>query len=99
MDRPEALLQGLKHKLQSWLAFITKTSFATSVVILPGSSGEFSVVVTWDKPTKGEYTKVFDRATVFGRSMQLSPAAWTVQKCVGDFARDVVREVLAQRGV
>lgn len=99
MQRDLSLLQVLKDKMQQWLAFIGKSTYATSVKILPGENGEFVVYVIWDKPFPGEYRKIFTRPIVFGRSMQLTSAAWSVQKCVADFARDVVREVLQARGV
>jgi hypothetical protein len=99
MTRDESLLQGLKQKMQGWLAFIQKTAMATKATIEPAENGEFFVVVQWEKPEHGEYKKHFDRPTVFGSSMRLHPLAWTVQRCVGDFSRDVVREVLQQRGV
>lgn len=99
MNRDAILLQGLRDKLQNWIAFIRKSAMASEVKIESTGNSEFSVVVRWTAPEPGEYKKLFDRPTVFGRSMQLSPLAWSVQHCAGEFARQVVREVLSHRGV
>jgi len=99
MTRDHLLLQGLKNKIAGWLAFIKRAAMATEVAIEPAPNSEFYVVVRWEKPEPGEYKKLFDRPTVFGQTMRLHPLAWSIQRCVGDFSRDVVREVLTKRGV
>lgn len=99
MNRDDALLQGLKHKLYTWLAYIGRASLATEAKIEPATNNEFYLVVRWEKPRPGEYRKLFDRPYVFGASMRLDRSAWEVRECVGILAREVVREVLFFRGV
>jgi hypothetical protein len=99
MNRDDALLQGLKHKLYTWLAYIGRASLATEAKIEPATNNEFYLVVRWEKPSPGEYRKLFDRPYVFGSSLRLDRNAWEVRECVGVLAREVVREVLSFRGV
>ena len=101
MDRPTILLQGLRAKILQWKAFIQRTAYATEVTVEPTELGEFYVTVRWaDKSgNTSEHRKLFSRAYVFGRTMQLASGAWTVQRCAGEYAREVVREVLHQRGI
>lgn len=101
MDRPTVLLQGLRAKILQWQAFIKRAAYANSVSVEPGELGEFIVTVRWINKSgeTGEYRKLFSREYVFGRTMQLASSAWMVQRCAGEYAREVVREVLRLRGV
>ena len=99
MNRDDLLLQGLKAKLSAWLAYIQKAALATQVEFEPAEDNEFYIVVRWEKPSPGEYKKLFSRQYVFGNSMKFDRNAWEVRRCVGVLAREVVAEVLSFRGV
>lgn len=102
MDRPTALLQALLNQLKNWGPRISRSVAASSLEFKAGApTGEFSVVVKW-QPKQGpevEYVKVFNRDFVFGPSMTLSPMAWRTQKKACDYAREIINEILSQRGV
>lgn len=102
MSRDQVLLQGLRSKLLRWVAFIKRASYAKEVVFesLP-TPGEFALIVRWlnKDGSDGEHRKEFTRSFVFGPTIKFSMAAWTVQRCVGDYARQIVQEVLRKRGV
>lgn len=99
MNRDDALLQVLRHKLQTWLAYVARASLAVEAKIESAEKNEFYLVVRWDKPQPGEYRRLFDRPYVFGTSMRLERGAWEIRECAGVLAREVVREVLSHRGV
>lgn len=101
MDRGDALLQGLLVKLKAWGDYIRRATHATEVLFQPRELGEFTVVVRWKdrKNTEGEYQKDFTRPLVFGGTYTLTPLAWSIEKRACDYARDIVQEILRQRGV
>jgi hypothetical protein len=100
MDRGTVLLQTLCGQLRGWADPIRRATYATSVDFLPGKDGEFTLRVVWPSREDGpqHYDKEFTRPEVFGVSYAGSPLAWRVQRRACDYARDVMREVLAARG-
>ena len=95
MDRGAALLAALRAKLEARRDVVQRSTYAT-VTFHTRPDGEFSVKVTWPG---GTYEKVFDRAFVFGASYRRPSPQWTVQRRACDHTRDIIREVLAARGV
>jgi hypothetical protein len=95
MDRGTALLADLRAKLEARCGVIQRSTYAT-VVLQARPDGEFAVQVTWPD---GTYEKVFTRAFVFGASIRRAPPLWAVQRRACDHARDIITEVLRQRGV
>lgn len=96
MDRGMALMQRFRWGLTNWVEFIRRASQAQDVSLIPEPTGEFTLVVRWHNK---EFKKHFTRALVFGSSRSLPEAAWQVERKPCDHARDVVREILEQRGV
>ncbi len=101
MDRGSHLLQELKSKLQAWSSYIQRSTHATAVLFEPLERGEFRVVVRWLNKNRepGEHTKDFTRPFVFGATFTLTPLAWAVEKKACEHARDIVQEILRERGV
>ena len=102
MNRAAILLQGLMNQLKAWFPRIQKALYATSVEAIAGSpTGEFTVVVKWTLKSgeAKQYNKLFDRSFVFGQTASLDPTAWTVQRRACTYAREIIAEVLQQRGV
>lgn len=101
MDRGGTLLQGLRQQLQLRVDTIRRATYATSVTFIPHDGGEFTVRVEW--AVKGAEPKVFEkkftRQEVFGASYGHSPMSWRVQRKACDYTRDIMRQVLAARGV
>ncbi len=83
------------------MSYMKRSTHATEVVFEPKAHGEFTVVIRWvnKDQTTGEYKKDFTKEFVFGSTFRLSPQAWVVEKRACDYARDIVRGVLQQRGV
>jgi hypothetical protein len=100
MDRGAALLRDLQDKLKAWTDYIRRCTNG-EVAFVQKSGGEFDLVVRWPNKgsSAGEHVKSFTRQFVFGGTFSLSPNAWAIEKRACDHARDVVREVLAKRGV
>lgn len=101
MDRGAVLLQGLRDKLFSgWARSIQRSTGAHNVEFVTRENGEFAVRVSWKK---GEVDKVFEkeftRAHVLGPSLHRPMMEWHMQKRTCDYAREIMCEVLAQRGV
>lgn len=101
MDRGIVLLQGLRAKLEgSWLDSIRRATGATSITFEPLSTGEFVLVVSWKNgEQEHSFKKEFTKALVLGSSLRRPMAEWHVEKRACDHAKDIMREVLAQRGV
>jgi len=100
MDRGTALLQNLRKKLEGWVSPIQRATGASSVEFIPRDAGEFSICVAWKSgDTLCSFDRLFARKEVFGASYALGPSSWHVQKRACDYARDLIRQVLEQRGV
>lgn len=101
MDRGAVLLQNLRSKLQPWFLYIQRCTHATSVQFESGESGEFSVVVkgVGKDHSNWSFSIPFTRVKCFGPTYSLDPAAWCIPTRPCDYARAIVREVLASRGV
>ena len=98
MDRGELLLQQLREKLNTWVGSIQRATGST-VTVKPEPGGEFIFSVSWNKNgVESRYEKAFTRAFVFRASMHRPQLEWHVEKRACDYARDIMREVLAQRG-
>ena len=101
-DRAEVLLQGLRVRLQEWFPIIKRATGAMDVCWVPISDGAFTVNVTWmmkDRPHPYQHSTSFTHQKVFGESYKHSPQAWRVQRKACDYARDIIRSVLTERGV
>jgi hypothetical protein len=96
MDRGAVLLQGLRNQLQGWLMTIQRATCATNVSFVPLADGEFMVRVEWQP--KGGEKKTFDRTFSKPEILGTNPAQWRVQRRACDYARDIMRDVLAARG-
>jgi hypothetical protein len=101
MDRGAVILQALREKLErGWTESIRRSTGAHSVSFKPLTGGEFALVVAWKNGDKDHvFEKEFTRAYVLGASLHRPMPEWHLQKRACDHARDVMREVLAQRGV
>ena len=101
MDRGDALLNGLRNQMERWQDPIKRATCAATVSFISRQNGEFTVRVEWRQ--KDCEAKTFDyevtRKGVFGASYGHSPLTWRVEKRACDYARDVMRQVLAARGV
>lgn len=100
MARDVDLLQGLLRSLRGWSDAIRRATNAVSVDFIPTENGEFLARVVWKVPDgERSFERTFTRQYVFGKSYGLSPQAWRVERRPCHHARDIMREVLAQRGV
>lgn len=99
MSRSVALLQGLRTQMGCWFDTIRRGVGATGLECVDAPEGEFILRVTWKTPD-GEKTheRLFSREFVFGHTATGSQLAFRVQKRACDYAKDFMREVLAQRG-
>lgn len=100
MDRAALLLQDLRTKLLRLHLDRLRRALHADVSIEMGEGGEFTVVVQPNYPpgTKG-YRKLFSKQLVFAGTYHLSPQAWAVEKRACDYATDIIKEVLEQRGM
>jgi hypothetical protein len=100
MDRGALLLQDLRVKLQRTHLDRLRRTLHADVTIEPGERGEFTVVVQPKRPAGATpFKKLFSRQLVFAGTYHLSPHAWAVEKRACDYATDIVREALQQRGM
>jgi hypothetical protein len=99
MDRAGVLLQQLRTKLGTWMDSIRRATGATSVTFVTRDGGEFSIRVIW-KQSDGEraFEKEFTKTRCLGASLQRPQTEWRVEKRACDYAREIMSEVLAQRG-
>lgn len=98
-DRGTLLLKDLKLKLQRAHVERLRRSLHSAVAFEEGQGGEFTVVVTPLRSTTASFRKLFSRQLVFAGTFHLSPHAWAVEKRACDYAADIIREVLEQRGI
>jgi hypothetical protein len=100
MDRGVVILQALRDKLDAgWLRPIQRTTGAHSISFVPHGDGEFSIRVAWKVGDKEQaYEKKFTKAYVLGSSFHRPMLEWRLEKRACDHARDIMRDVLAQRG-
>lgn len=100
MDRAQVLLQAFQHRLKNHLPFMTRATKA-QVEFVPRSGGEFAIVARWKNRdgADGQFIQEYNKAYCLGATLSLSPEAWLVQGRACDHARDLVRCVLAARGV
>ncbi len=84
-------------KVQVWAPRIQRSVGATSVALIKeGKPGEFRVTLTWaDK----EYTKHFTYEYVFGPNPGPNVHAWAQQRRTCDMTKEIIAEVLRDRGV
>jgi hypothetical protein len=98
LDRAAILLNQLREKLNTWIPSIQRATGST-VVQSEQPGGEFILAVLWNKNgVESRYEKAFTKAFVFRASMHRPQLEWHVEKRACDYARDIMREVLAQRG-
>lgn len=101
MDRGTALLQGLRKQLEGWRDRIKRATGASLVELVPGEKGEFTAHVEWTtrRGEKKSLDRPFTRLEVFGSSYTQGMMHWQVQKRVCFYARAVIGDVLAARGI
>jgi hypothetical protein len=100
VDHSEVLLQGLQQKLSTHLGSIKRATGAITSLIEPAANGEFVVRVAWLVDGAVEiYEKAFAKSFVFRNCMSKPQLEWHIEKRACDYARDIMREVLAQRGI
>ncbi len=101
MERGHALLHDLILKLRPWFTYVRRSTHATTVDVKPQPLGEFNVVVTGTARDGSPWTVTvpFTREACFGPTYIQPPGNWAVIRRPCDHARDIVREVLKQRGV
>lgn len=99
MDRGHLLLNDLRIKLQRAHIERLRRALSSNVAIEQGEGGEFTIVVTSLRSNVPSFRKLFSRRLVFAGTYHLSPEAWAVEKRACDYATDIIREVLEQRGV
>lgn len=100
MDRGAVLLQGLRERLNDgWMGSIRRATGAHQATFAMDGAGEFTVRVVWKHGEEEKvYEKKFTKAYVLGPSIHRPMAEWRLEKRACDYARDIMREVLAQRG-
>ena len=91
MSYAQALLGSVRSKLPTWVPYIKKFSYADEIRILPGASGEFTVLATWSTPKPGSYTRKFDLAYVVKRGGK------GVHKKACKFVDDIIMDILLER--
>jgi hypothetical protein len=101
MDRGSIILQELRKRLNDgWIGGIRRATGAHQVTFVVNDDGEFTVRVVWKVGEEERvYEKKFTKAYVLGASIHRPMAEWSLQRRACDHARDIMREVLAQRGV
>ena len=85
-----------------WLDVIRRGTAAEKVEFSIRDGGkEFAVVVTFKMKDNSVKTheSLFSQQRVFGDSVRGPSLTWRIQKKTCDYAREVMREVLEQRGV
>jgi hypothetical protein len=82
-----------------WVDTIRRGVGATELELADAPDGEFILRAKW-KTKAGEkvHEHLFSREHVFGRTAAGNPLAFRVQKRACDYAKDFMREILAQRG-
>lgn len=99
-DRGALLLKDLKLKLQRSHIDRLRRALHSDVTFEEGQGGEFTIVVTPLRSAASySFRKLFSRQLVFAGTYHLSPYAWAVEKRACDYAADIIREVLEQRGI
>jgi hypothetical protein len=98
-DRGTLLLKDLRFKLQRAHVERLRRSLHSNITFEEGQGGEFTVIVTPLQLTTASFQKLFSRQLVFAGTFHLSPPAWAVEKRACDYATDIIRECLAQRGI
>jgi hypothetical protein len=100
MDRGTVLLHSLRDNLRPWADRIRRATYASSVTFIPHKDGEFAVRIEWKV---GDETRHFERAfrrlEVFGKSFNDGPAGWRIQLKTCDYAKLLMREAMAARGL
>lgn len=99
MDRGALLLNDLRTKLQRDHVARLRRALHADVTVEVAKNGEFTMVVTPMRSGAPVYKKLFTRQLVFAGTFHLSPHAWAVEKRACDYATDILRETLEQRGV
>jgi hypothetical protein len=84
-------LLDVRRKLPRWLPYIKKFSYADDIRILPGASGEFTVLATWNTPKPGSYSRKFDLSYI------VKPGGKGMSKKACRFADDIIMDILLER--
>ena len=78
---------------------IRRATGAHQATFVANEGGEFTVRVVWKVGDEERvYEKKFTKAFVLGASFHRPMPEWHLQKRACDYARDIMREVLALRG-
>lgn len=88
MHHNERLLQQLRIRFNSYLNWLNLSTGSEVRIVPTGVGNAFQLVATWggDK----EYRKTYDAATALRQGRV---------RCVRDYARSFIEEVLKERGV
>ena len=98
MSRDTELLQELRAALGGWVDVIHRATRA-EVGMQDAEQGEFLLRAVWKVPEGTQvFARLFSKEFVFGPTYG-STQGCRIQKRPCDYAKDFMREVLAQRGV
>ena len=94
MSRSDELLQQFQQHMVRWARPIRNGTGATDLVfsVVPGDG--FTLRVVWKNG--GEYVRHYSKVFIFGQGYD--EMSCSIKKRACDYARDFMREVLAQRG-
>jgi hypothetical protein len=91
-----------QQAMRRWLPWIQRTAYCSKVSIDPTKNGEFYLKAVWPA-TKGgpagEYRVHFTRSRVLGTTSMKGRLCQRTTKKVCRFRDDIVRAILAKRGV
>ena len=87
----------LYRSLESWLPTILKSTYADHAEATLVDDG-ILVVVTWNYKGTGEWRRLFTNAELVSHT-SARPGAWTGSRRMCGLARQVISDVLSQRGV
>lgn len=88
MHHYERLLQQLRTRFNGYLSWLSMCTKADVKIVPTGVGNAFQLVATWGEGQ--EYRKTYDAATALRQGRA---------RCVRDYARVFIEEVLKERGV
>ncbi len=99
---PRDVMFLFRRALRRWLPWIQRATYSSSVTIVGGQNGGFSVRAVWPATKAGpagEHLIEFTRQKVLGATSMKGRMCQRPTKKVCRFRDDVVREILQQRGI
>jgi hypothetical protein len=88
-------LQHLRAQLKERSPRIVQSAYLLDLEFSPVSEGRFTVKATWEKPTWGRMTIIYDRR-VFAR---LDTTGVLLKKSVCKMTEDIIKDILRERGI